>query len=263
MLLVCEFDGFVIFAWLLGNNYSSLLRIRPGVRVPVVLLLTNFLSHTELVCCCAASSFLLRVRAESGCAISVRQFAVVQVRRVCHRGAAVRPLFVSGASPGKTPAVSTVDRMILAFIKSEFYLSAGSPFNIGVDHNCLLRHLCSAVCCCADCHCCGAAGQASWFGSCCCCRVSFLIPAGAAVQLLRSCCESGLCHLCPTVCCSSDSSGLPSLWGCRAVAVHPCYDSDQASGFRSCCCNDTGTEEAHCKYGSPICFLNFGVHRTL
>lgn len=95
-------------------------------------------------------------------------------------------------------------------------------------------------------------------------RIVLLLPGffshtacGAAVQLLRSCCESGLCHLCPTVCCSSDSSGLPSLWGCRAVAVHPCYDSDQASGFRSCCCNDTGTEEAHCKYGSPICFFKF------
>lgn len=104
-------------------------------------------------------------------------------------------------------------------------------------------------------------------------RIVLLLPGffshtacGAAVQLLRSCCESGLCHLCSAVCCSADSSGLPSLWGCRAVAVHPCYDSDQASGFRSCCwswtccCNDTGTEEANCKYGSPIWF--FKIWRT-
>lgn len=141
---MCEFVGFVIFAWLLGNNYSSLLRIRPGVRVPVVLLLTNFFSHTEselvvllcsffipaaspgriglchfcsAVCCCAGSSGL----PSWGCwAVAIRPCyesgQTSGFRSCCCCRAAVRPLFVSGVSPGKTPAVSTVDRMILAFI---------------------------------------------------------------------------------------------------------------------------------------------------
>ncbi|EAT34085.1 AAEL013638-PA [Aedes aegypti] len=130
-LLLCRFVGFAIIVGLLGDSYSSVLRVRPDVGVPVVLLLPG--------CCAASIRFWCKSRQNPSC----------------------------------------------------------SPFNIGVDHNWLLGHLFSAVCCCAD------------------------------------------------------SSGLPSLWGCRAVAVHPCYDSDQASGFRSCCwswtccCNDTGTEEAH------------------
>ncbi|XP_021704209.1 uncharacterized protein LOC110677650 [Aedes aegypti] len=178
---------------LLGNNYSSLLRIRPGVRVPVVLLLTNFFSHTEselvvllcsffipaaspgriglchfcsAVCCCAGSSGL----PSWGC------WAV-----------AIRPCYESGQTSGFRSCCCAAS--IRFWCKSRQNPSC-PPFNIGVDHNWLLGHLCSAVCCCADSsglpllrgcwsvairHC-YESGQASGFGSCYCCRVSFLIP---------------------------------------------------------------------------------------
>lgn len=83
-LLLCGFVGFAIVG-LLSGSYSSVLRVRPDVGVPVVLLLPG---------CCAASFLvlvqekpqLLNLTSEwtiTGCwDICVRQFAVVQIRRV-------------------------------------------------------------------------------------------------------------------------------------------------------------------------------------